>query len=92
MLTALISAVPVVAAPVTIELPEPELTLKPGAGVDVTTNNCQMCHSLDYVQTQPPHMGAPFWTSEVTKMVKTFGAPISDADAKTIALYLAQTY
>jgi hypothetical protein len=37
-------------------------------------------------------MGPAFWNAEVTKMIKTYGAPISDPDAKAIADYLAQTY
>ena len=28
----------------------------------------------------------------MTKMIKVFGAPLSDADAKTITEYLAQQY
>lgn len=80
------------AAPVSVDLPEPQFTLKPGAGMDVTLNNCQACHSIDYVLTQPPHMGDKFWDAEVQKMVKTFGAPISDADAQTIAAYLKANY
>ena len=80
------------AAPVTIELPEPEQSLKAGDGKDAATNNCQACHSLDYIATQPPHKGAPFWDAEVKKMVQVFGAPIFDDDAKKISAYLAQTY
>jgi mono/diheme cytochrome c family protein len=83
---------PAVAAPISIDLPEPQLTLKPGTGADVTMNNCQACHSLDYILTQPPHMGDKFWEAEVQKMIKTFGAPISDADAQTIANYLKANY
>ena len=32
------------------------------------------------------------WTAEVTKMIKAFGAPIDDADAKAIADYLGKKY
>jgi hypothetical protein len=32
------------------------------------------------------------WDAEVTKMIKAFGAPISDADAKEIAEYLTKNY
>ncbi len=81
------------AAPVTIELPpEPEQNLRVGEGQAVTANNCQSCHSLDYIETQPMRKGAPFWDAEVKKMIQVFGAPISEADAKQIAAYLAQTY
>jgi hypothetical protein len=41
---------------------------------------------------QPPKKGKAFWEAEVTKMIKTYGAPINEADAKVIADYLAQTY
>lgn len=80
------------AAPVTIDLPEPEQSLKAGDGQDAAANNCQSCHSLDYITTQPSRKGAPFWDAEVKKMIQVFGAPISDDDAKTISAYLARTY
>lgn len=80
------------AAPVSVELPEPQFHLKPGPGMDVTANTCQACHSIDYVLTQPPHMGDKFWDGEVQKMIKTYGAPINDADAKDIAAYLKANY
>ena len=83
---------PSLAAPVSIELPQPEITLKPGAGAETTMNDCQICHSLDYILTQPPHMGDKFWDGEVNKMIKTYGAPIEAADAKEIAAYLKKNY
>lgn len=79
------------AAPVTISLPEAQIALKPGAGAEITSNTCGACHSLDYVVTQPPHMGDAFWDAEVTKMIKTFGAPIGD-DADAIRKYLKANY
>jgi predicted transcriptional regulator len=39
-----------------------------------------------------PFLNAAGWNAEVTKMIKAFGAPISDADAKAIAAYLAANY
>jgi hypothetical protein len=39
-----------------------------------------------------PFLNAAQWTAEVTKMIKAFGAPISDDDAKAIADYLAKNY
>jgi hypothetical protein len=39
-----------------------------------------------------PYLDAAGWTAEVTKMIKAFGAPIDDADAKAIAGYLAKNY
>jgi hypothetical protein len=39
-----------------------------------------------------PFLNAAGWNAEVTKMIKAFGAPIGDADAKDIAAYLAANY
>jgi sulfite dehydrogenase (cytochrome) subunit B len=71
-----------------------ELTvhLKQGPGLDKVEGNCSACHSLDYIQMNSPFLNAAGWNAEVTKMIKAFGAPISDADAKDIAAYLAKNY
>jgi hypothetical protein len=37
-------------------------------------------------------MNRQVWDAEVTKMIKAFGAPISDADAKAIVDYLVANY
>jgi sulfite dehydrogenase (cytochrome) subunit B len=65
--------------------------LKPGAGVNLANLNCGICHSLDYIVRQPP-MNAAQWDAEVRKMVSAYGAPISEADAKTIADYIFTAY
>ena len=39
-----------------------------------------------------PYPNAALWDAEVTKMIKAFGAPITDADAKDIAEYLTKNY
>jgi hypothetical protein len=39
-----------------------------------------------------PFLNAAAWNAEVTKMIKAFGAPIGDGDAKDIAAYLAANY
>jgi mono/diheme cytochrome c family protein len=80
------------AEPLTYDLPEETAVLKPGPGLDAAQSNCVACHSADYIAMQPPKRGKAFWDAEVTKMIKTYGAPIGEADAKTIADYLAQTY
>jgi mono/diheme cytochrome c family protein len=71
---------------------EESVNLKPGPGLEQVESNCGACHSLDYVQMNAPFLNAAGWNAEVTKMVKAFGAPISEADAKTIADYLAKNY
>ncbi len=76
---------------VTITLPPDWGALKPGAGMEITQKACQMCHSLDYILTQPPG-GEAQWRGIVTKMIKVFGAPITEDDARAIAEYLAAEY
>lgn len=80
------------AKPVTYDLPEETAVLRPGSGVDAAQGNCVSCHSADYIAMQPPKKGKAFWESEVTKMIKVYGAPIDESDAKAITEYLAQTY
>lgn len=82
----------VLAAPVTYTLPDETATFLPGPGVEVAEANCMTCHSIDYINYQPPKKGDKFWTAVVTKMIKVYAAPISEEDAQTIAAYLAATY
>src|SRR5690242_6372867 len=65
--------------------------LAPGPGVETARNNCLTCHSTDYIVMQP-RGDATQWQAVVTKMIKVFGAPISDADARAIVGYLATAY
>jgi mono/diheme cytochrome c family protein len=71
---------------------EQPFQLKPGPGLDKVEGNCGACHSLAYIQMNSPFLNAAGWTGEVTKMIKAFGAPINDDDAKAIADYLAKNY
>ena len=71
---------------------EPAIQLKPGPGLDKVEGNCASCHSLVYIQMNSPFLNAAAWNAEVTKMIKSFVAPISDGDAKDIAAYLAANY
>ena len=65
--------------------------LKPGPHADLAQTQCQLCHSTDYIVLQP-RGDARQWEAVVTKMIKVYGAPLSEADAKAIAEYLAATY
>jgi cytochrome c551/c552 len=76
----------------TIDLPPETASFKPGPNLHVVNNNCLICHSADYVATQPPNLPRATWTASVTKMQKVFGAQISDADAAAIVDYLAKSY
>ena len=65
--------------------------LEPGLHSDLAQTQCQFCHSTDYIVMQP-RGDAKLWDAVVTKMIKVFGAPLSDPDAKAITEYLATTY
>jgi hypothetical protein len=71
---------------------EQPINLKKAPGVEKVEGNCAACHSLDYIQMNSPFLNAAGWDAEVTKMIKAFGAPIDDADAKVIADYLKANY
>jgi mono/diheme cytochrome c family protein len=71
---------------------EPAVKLKEAPGLDKVEANCAACHSLDYVQMNSPFLDAAGWDAEVAKMINAFGAPINQADAKTIADYLKANY
>jgi len=71
---------------------EKRVALKEGPGRDKVEANCGSCHSLDYIVMNSTFMTRQVWDAEVTKMIKAFGAPIGDAEAKEIAEYLAKNY
>jgi mono/diheme cytochrome c family protein len=66
--------------------------LKKGPGIDKVEANCQACHTLAYIPMNSVFLNAAGWDAEVTKMIKAYGAPIDDADARAIADYLKKNY
>ena len=71
---------------------EQPVELKPGSERDIVQNECNVCHSLDYIRMNAPFLKADGWKAEVTKMRSAFGAPIDDADAEAIIKYLGTHY
>ena len=71
---------------------EKPIELKKAPGLDKVEGNCGSCHSLDDTQMNSPFMSPTTWDAEVTRMIKAFGAPISDADAAAIKEYLKANY
>jgi sulfite dehydrogenase (cytochrome) subunit B len=71
---------------------EQPVNIKQAPGSDKVEANCGACHSLDYVLMNSTYLNAAGWDAEVAKMIGAFGAPISPADAKTIADYLKANY
>jgi sulfite dehydrogenase (cytochrome) subunit B len=71
---------------------EKVIDLKKAPGLEKVEGNCGACHSLDYIQMNSPYPNAALWDAEVTKMIKAYGAPITDADAAAIKEYLKKNY
>lgn len=71
---------------------EKPVQLKQAPGLDRVEANCTACHSLDYVLMNSPFPNAALWDAEVNKMIKAFGAPIDESDAKAIKEYLVKNY
>lgn len=71
---------------------EAPIQLKKGEGLDKVEGNCAACHTLAYIPMNSPFLNAGGWTAEVTKMIKAYGAPIDEADAKAIKEYLSKNY
>lgn len=75
-----------------IQLPVETALLPPGAAKGAEAASlCMMCHSVDYLSTQPP-MPRGFWQAEVRKMVNTYGAPIPPDQIPLIVEYLDSAY
>jgi hypothetical protein len=83
-------AAAMIALPATAD--EKPVDLKKAPGLDKVEGNCGACHSLDYIQMNSPYPNAALWDAEVTKMIKAYGAPITDADATAIKDYLKKNY
>jgi len=60
----------------------------PGPGAELVGNNCQSCHSVGMILNQPALTRAE-WAGEVTKMLHTYKAPVSEDDVAGIVAYLA---
>jgi hypothetical protein len=73
------------------QLPPEQTKLKPGPGADLVTANCLLCHSADYLSTQPV-MNSAAWQAIVVKMREKFGAPLPENKVPDIVNYLATNY
>lgn len=71
---------------------EESIKLQDAPDRDLVVARCSVCHSVDYVPMNAPVFDRAGWQKSVRKMIDTFGAPISDDDAKLILEYLANNY
>lgn len=70
---------------------ERPISLQSATGRELVESQCSACHSLDYVLMNSPFLSMEQWQASVAKM-RTFGAPLSDDDARAIVAYLAGAY
>jgi mono/diheme cytochrome c family protein len=77
-----------------IDLPPETATFKasPLPGYALVQRNCMICHSVHYVQTQPPASPRSYWEATVKKMKKPFGAQFPDEDIPAMVDYLTKVY
>jgi len=88
---ALAATASTLAGEVKITLPAETGTLKPGPGIEFALASCLMCHSVEYISTQPP-MTRPFWEASVKKMREKYGAFAPDDTLQKLIDYLATAY
>ncbi|GJJ01135.1 hypothetical protein RugamoR64_16730 [Duganella rhizosphaerae] len=97
MIRSLLAAGLMMAAPafaLDIDLPSETALFKPSTlpGYALVQSNCMLCHSVHYIQSQPPASPRAYWEATVKKMKKPFGAQFSDADIPDMVDYLVKTY
>jgi hypothetical protein len=93
VLLGLIAALPTASA-LEITLPPETAFFKPSdlPGYALAQRDCLVCHSAQYVQSQPPSSPRSYWETTVRKMKTPFGAPFADEDIPAIVEYLVKTY
>ncbi|CAH1903859.1 Sulfite:cytochrome c oxidoreductase, subunit B [Candidatus Nitrotoga sp. HW29] len=85
---------PYAATALDIQLPAETAAFKPSElpGYVLAQRNCIICHSVHYIQSQPPASPRSYWEATVKKMKVPFGAKIADEDIPAIVDYLVKTY
>jgi sulfite dehydrogenase (cytochrome) subunit B len=81
----------VIAADKGWKLPAENTKLEKGPGVELATAQCMICHSVDYISTQPK-MNRAAWTATVVKMREKYGAPVPTNNVEQVVEYLVKTY
>ena len=74
-----------------IQLPPETGAFKQDTSAELANGQCLICHSVEYVTSQPL-MGRAFWKASVVKMQQKYGAPIADAQVEPLVDYLTKNY
>jgi hypothetical protein len=72
-------------------LPEEKPAFKTGAGAELVQSNCLVCHSSEYISTQPA-LTRDQWRASITKMQQKYGAPIAAEAVEPLLDYLVAGY
>ncbi len=78
-------------APDALQLPPETGLFRPGTGAEIANAQCLVCHSVEYVTTQPP-LARVFWKGSIEKMRAKFGAQIPADQIPTLLDYLVAEY
>jgi hypothetical protein len=65
--------------------------LKAAPDAELVTAQCLICHSADYISTQPRLTRAQ-WQATVVKMQQKYAAPIATNNVERLVEYLAKNY
>ena len=79
------------AAGAKVEFPAETGVFKKATGSELA-GQCLICHSADYIITQPADKPLAFWKAEVVKMKNVYGAPIADDQIDALSVYFARNY
>jgi len=74
-------------SPEAITLPSSLFTFQSAPGSEIASSYCLICHTAEYVYTQPPHSRVQ-WNEIVKKMKQVFGCPIPAEHIPTLVDYL----
>lgn len=72
-------------------LPRETAAFRPGPGAALAQGQCLVCHSADYVSTQP-RLNRAQWLASVEKMRTKYGAPVPTNSIPALVEYLVKTY
>jgi mono/diheme cytochrome c family protein len=72
-------------------LPDEKPAFKTAPGAELAQANCIICHSHEYLTTQPPFTRDQ-WKASVTKMQQKYGAPILPEAVDPLLDYLVRSY
>ena len=70
-------------------LPVGEPALPEGESAAPIRRHCALCHSFDYIATQP-RLSRTGWTASVDKMRTKYGAPIPTNDVPALVNFLVK--